>query len=55
MHVVFYESNPFVPIVNSDDDVEIIQKDMQIQVYDTSKEESVSAQSPIKEKENSTE
>ena len=49
MHVVFDESNPFVPVVNSDDNVEIVQRDMQVQIYDTSKEEPISTQSLVKE------
>ena len=54
MHVVFDKPNYFVLVVNSDDDVEIVQKDMQIQIYDISKEEPISAQSPVKEIENKT-
>ena len=55
MHVVFDESNHFVPNTNSNDDVEIVQRDMQIQIYDTSKEEPISVQSPVKEIENKNE
>ena len=45
----------FHSIVHFDEDVEIVQKDMQIQIYDTSKENPIDAQTPVKELENKTE
>ena len=41
--------------MNSDDNVEIVQRDMQVQIYDTFKEEPISAQSTVKEIENKIE
>ena len=55
MHVVFYESNHFIPIVHSDEDVKINQKDIQIQIYDTFKDDLINAQTPVKELENQSE